>query len=358
MTAGHLTASRPAEGRPASPAGRGPPRFLVAVTDERIRRWDAVATLRWRSDLRNRWAAWLGLALLIAVLVGGIGAIAAGARRTDSAYPRFVRETRAPDLLVFNSLDPSFARLAPSALATLPRVREVGTIEGYDVVRPAAIGLFAPRDGVVGQRFWTRKLLAGRIPDASDPSGATISFTTAEHLHLHVGDDLPIVVQTRSGGTAETVEVHVDGIDAAVTEFPPRAGTDAATDGADTVCGPPRPSTPNTKTWRRTSDQPYSFNHGSQDVGSVQAEVTPTRPRPPDRIVRCGRTVGRHPAGHPPPSCRAVDPRHLLALAALLIVSQLLARQTVHGGHRLPRAARPRHDHTGRSGPSGWPEPP
>jgi FtsX-like permease family/MacB-like periplasmic core domain len=283
--------------------------------------------LRVRSDLRNRWAAWLGLALLIAVLVGGIGAIAVGARRTDSAYPRFVRETRAPDLLVFNSLDPSFARLAPSALAALPRVREVGTVEGYDVVRPAAIGLFAPRDGVVGQRFWTRKLLAGRIPDVSDPSGATISFTTAEHLHLHVGDDLPIVVQTQSGGTPETVEVHVDGIDAAVTEFPPRAGTDAATDGADTVWATPAF---NARHGDLASDvgSALRLDHGSRDVGSVQAEVTRLgHGRPTESFGVDAQSAGTQRAIH----LQAVALwilAGLLALAALLIVSQLLARQT------------------------------
>ena len=289
------------------------------------------------SDLRNRWAAWLGLALLIAVFVGGVAAIAAGARRTDSAYPRLVSETRAPDLLVFNSLDPSFARPAPSALAALPRVREVGTVAGYDVVRPAVVGLFAPRDGVVGQRFWTRKLLAGRVPDASDPSGATVSFTTAEQLHLRVGDDLPIVVQTRSGGAPETVEVHVDGIDAAVTEFPPRAGTDAATDGTDTVW-----ATPAFYAHHRdlASDvgSALRLDHGSQDLRSVQAEVSRLgQGRPIESFGVDAQSASTQRAIH----LQAVALwilAGLLGLAALLIITQLLARQTAmesDGYHEL-----------------------
>jgi hypothetical protein len=56
--------------------------------------------LRLRADLRQHWRGWLGLALLLG-LIGGITLTAAvGARRTDTAYPRFLRASHAADLLV------------------------------------------------------------------------------------------------------------------------------------------------------------------------------------------------------------------------------------------------------------------
>src|SRR4051812_39515757 len=43
-----------------------------------------------RAELRVRWRAMVGLALLVGVVSGAAIAAAAGARRTDSAYPRFL----------------------------------------------------------------------------------------------------------------------------------------------------------------------------------------------------------------------------------------------------------------------------
>src|SRR5207244_9281145 len=60
----------------------------------------AVAT-RVRADLRTRWFSWLALALLAGAFGGAVTAAAAGARRTDSAYPRFLEAEKAPDVLVF-----------------------------------------------------------------------------------------------------------------------------------------------------------------------------------------------------------------------------------------------------------------
>ena len=48
------------------------------------------ATLWFGAELRARWRATLGLALLVGVVAGACLAAAAGARRTDSAYPRFL----------------------------------------------------------------------------------------------------------------------------------------------------------------------------------------------------------------------------------------------------------------------------
>ena len=53
--------------------------------------------MRLRSELQARWRSWLGLALLIGL--AGAAAAAAGARRTETAYPRFVQAQNGYDLI-------------------------------------------------------------------------------------------------------------------------------------------------------------------------------------------------------------------------------------------------------------------
>jgi len=55
--------------------------------------------MRLRSELRIRWRAWLGLALLIGLAGGAAVGAAAGARRTETAYPRFVQAQNGYDLI-------------------------------------------------------------------------------------------------------------------------------------------------------------------------------------------------------------------------------------------------------------------
>ena len=68
-------------------------------------------------ELRTRWRGWAVLVLLVAVAGGAVLAAAAGARRTSSAYPRFLRASHASDLLVavagtgLNGYDVALARL-------------------------------------------------------------------------------------------------------------------------------------------------------------------------------------------------------------------------------------------------------
>jgi hypothetical protein len=55
--------------------------------------------MRLRSEIRTRWRSWLGLALLIGLAGGAAVAAAAGARRTETAYPRFVQAQNGYDLI-------------------------------------------------------------------------------------------------------------------------------------------------------------------------------------------------------------------------------------------------------------------
>ena len=53
-----------------------------------------------RADSRRRWRAWLVLAVLTGLAVGVLSGVAAGARRTATAFDRFGSSARAADLIV------------------------------------------------------------------------------------------------------------------------------------------------------------------------------------------------------------------------------------------------------------------
>jgi hypothetical protein len=67
--------------------------------------------LRLRAELRGQWRGLLALAVLLGVIGGIALTAAAGARRTDTAYPRFLRQSRAAGLMVQPAL--SMATSAP-----------------------------------------------------------------------------------------------------------------------------------------------------------------------------------------------------------------------------------------------------
>ena len=170
--------------------------------------------LRTWSELRTRWRAALSLALLVGVSGGVVMAASAGARRTHTAYTRFVTAQRAWDVAITN--DPS-AVMEPeqlTAIEGLPGVRDsVRGIVDYAHVG-VGIAFFAPADGRVGTTIDRYKLLEGRRPDPARADEVVVSFVAAERYGIHVNDTLELGRQARRG--------RVVGIAAAPGEFPPQ----------------------------------------------------------------------------------------------------------------------------------------
>ena len=148
-------------------------------------------------ELRVRWAGWAVLVLLIAVAGGAVLTAAAGARRTASAYPRFLHASHASDLLV-----------APAgtgvggydfALARLPGVAQIAPVVGLNVQpvgpgRQVNLGAVtqAPLDRR-GSQLDIPKVLAGRLPRPDRPGEIALTRTAAASLHVHLGSRLPMV---------------------------------------------------------------------------------------------------------------------------------------------------------------------
>ena len=146
-------------------------------------------------ELRARWRGWAVLVALVAVAGGAVLAAAAGASRTDSAYPRFLTASKASDLLV----SPYFSGLGGylDAVALLPDVDDVAMVAGLNLV-PLGRGGRAARhsltlvalDGRLGRDVDVPKLLAGRLPAADRAGEIAVDQRGAAMMGLQVGSVL------------------------------------------------------------------------------------------------------------------------------------------------------------------------
>ena len=154
-----------------------------------------IALYAWRVNWRRSWQT----AAIVAVIGGLLGAVSmaslAGARRTDSAYGRYLQSVKASDLMID----------IPGPLLSL--VRDVEHLPGK-VSAAAWLGLNgAPiingkvdpsfeADGIAvsldGEYFRQDKLtvLAGRLPALNSTSQMAVTQPMAREFHLHVGSHL------------------------------------------------------------------------------------------------------------------------------------------------------------------------
>lgn len=186
---------------------------------------------RLRNEFQTSWRAWVSLAVL-AGFFGGIGvACLAGARRTETAYPRFVREYASFDALAGGGPegglshrerldavrnDPSVIDSADVVMigfaARLPAVRER---PAQLLTFPSAITVVDPENRAL-HHINRAKILEGRLPDPDRIDEAVVPFTLAERYDVRVGDllfsDLGF-----EGGTE--VRLEVVGITASPGDF-------------------------------------------------------------------------------------------------------------------------------------------
>src|SRR5919201_4107420 len=98
--------------------------------------------MRARAELRGRWTS----SLLIVVLIGIAGGVAltaaAGARRTDTAYPRFLQATNSEDFLVPASNSGRSSAALYADIARLPEVERTGVVDGLPLVYSPGPGRF------------------------------------------------------------------------------------------------------------------------------------------------------------------------------------------------------------------------
>ncbi len=210
----------------------------------------AAVGLRLLAELGRRWRSWLGVAIIIGLVGGAVLALAAGARRTDSAYSRFLDAQNAYDVLVskdtgdFGTEAPPGPPLDAAAIKALPGVKEAVEARRFFTPVGSSTGVLVSRDGRLGDQINRYKILEGRRPDPKHPAEVAVGFAFAEQYGVRVGDpiqlfdptvldhpppDTPtdIVAQARLSGDRILAVLPggngtVVGIEAAPGEFPPQ----------------------------------------------------------------------------------------------------------------------------------------
>jgi hypothetical protein len=159
-----------------------------------------VLWMRARAQLRGRVGANLFLALLVGLAGALVLAAAAGARRSETALPRFLAVNRTVDSWVTVQTD-DLAKVRDQ-LAALPEVQQVFRVSG--VVGGLILAGADPAEGAHPLRwrlligavaldpggsvaFGRPILAAGRLPDERRPEEAAVDEELAERYHLRVG---------------------------------------------------------------------------------------------------------------------------------------------------------------------------
>jgi ABC-type lipoprotein release transport system permease subunit len=190
----------------------------------------AAVSLLLRARFRLRWRSWLSLCLLIALASGLVLAGVAAGRRTATAFPRF-EAAHGYDAFVLSAAPiPKIAALPGVALVT-PLLVTGGGTPACACSRPINHNYFTVVEAAPKDLPRLAKLVAGRMPDQSDPHQVLASFTLAQDAGVHLGTVIRVplyspsqrsAVQTgagiRPGGPV--FAVRVVGIEAAEIEFP------------------------------------------------------------------------------------------------------------------------------------------
>jgi ABC-type lipoprotein release transport system permease subunit len=188
---------------------------------------------RLRVEFRPRWRAWTAFAVLAGVVGGAVIAALAGARRTETAYPRFLEATAAFDMLVTNGTTPgNFNRqFDVGEIARLPEVEDVAVVYNYfpsgtgpsgrPITTQDIVALASP-DGSFGSRINRARVLEGRLPRGDGEVAA--SLLARETLGVDIGTTIRLQLTGPNASDVAMREFRVVGTVAIQTGFPPLTG--------------------------------------------------------------------------------------------------------------------------------------
>ncbi|MGO9874083.1 MAG: hypothetical protein ACLPVY_09815 [Acidimicrobiia bacterium] len=163
-----------------------------------------VAWFRSRTTSGRRWAGYLALVLLIGLLGGvALGAVA-GARRTQSSFPAFLRSTNPSELTVFGLPSNKHGTLL-SGIAHLPHITHVESYAQFavELIEPNAGPTQAAPRGVAlgsidGLGFDQDRLtvIAGHLADPTRADEIMMTANAARLLGLHLGSVVSVGIFT------------------------------------------------------------------------------------------------------------------------------------------------------------------
>jgi ABC-type lipoprotein release transport system permease subunit len=274
--------------------------------------------------------------MLVGLVGGMVTAAAAGARRTDSAFGRFLAATRAPDIFAYSSSGgPDVFQPSYQQLVQLPQAAAATSITGFQVVDPPDANVFVPGDTRLGPAVLLHKLLAGRQPRPDRADEVMVSFTLAQQHHLRVGSTLRVSLTGAGSGPDEPgadeqgappalpFSFRVVGIEASANEFPPQQGT-----GVNNAWATPAFLRSATATLGTYETVAVRLRNGARDVPAFEGEIQRLAGgRPATVTALADQRANTQRSIH----LQAVALwllAGLFALAAALVIAQLLTRQS------------------------------
>src|ERR1700722_12077010 len=305
----------------------------------------ATVWLELRADLRQRWRALLSLALLPGLIGGVVLPAAAGARRTDTAYPRLLTWANASqvDIVPENTGFTGYYR----ALARLPHIAAMTTVSIYNVVlsprNPGLVNLMSSPDGAMGVSVDRVKILAGRLYDPRAPGQAMVDQRLASTEHLTPGSTLRLYgVPSAPSGAPEynkavTLTFRVTGIVVFDDEIVPTGSNNTL---PTALVSSPFTATTAAANLSAGDEAAVRLQPGVSQTAFTSAAETLTR-----RYVGTGRNIITLPLSDQVNATeRAIRPEAvalavfagLAGLIALAVIGQLLSRQLALDAAEFP----------------------
>jgi ABC-type lipoprotein release transport system permease subunit len=185
--------------------------------------------LRLISELRARWRAWLGLALLIGLAGGAALAAAVGARRTETAYPRFIQAHKGYDLVTGGFPEKLDPEQTLTQMAAMPEVLEWTRVDvaAYAAILPSGRRVSIPElaavtdlSGRVGYQLNRFKVISGRLAKLGAADEAMVDFPAADRQGLRVGSRVRFFVGDPAATPPRLATVRIVGIVASPGQFP------------------------------------------------------------------------------------------------------------------------------------------
>ena len=302
--------------------------------------------LRLRAELRQQWRTALALAVLLGLIAGIALTAAVGARRTVTAYPRFLRQSHAADLLVtparsgFHGYFRAVARLPEVASADAAAFLQMslpgrGASPFSDMV--AETSSFGG-EGVAINRV---KIDAGRIFDAADPRAVMINQRLADRAHVRPGGTLHLIGYPQRNGNPDMAHAvrlafRVSAIVTFADEIVPVAGELAE---PRVLLSPAFGRTPRAQSFNPAGGGAYVVLRPGADAVAFTDKAATL-----GRRYRVGSVQVVHLATAYAATQRAIQPQAaalaifaaLAGLIALAIIGQLLSRQLVLDSAEFP----------------------
>jgi ABC-type lipoprotein release transport system permease subunit len=194
----------------------------------------AVLSMWLRAQARTRWRAWLGLAVVLGIAMGAAITASAGARRTESAYPRFVEKQDGFDVILggIATDDAAERKAIIEKIRTLPEVKDYQGGGGLFVsdrviLQPSGETIAFPEvfiGGLASTREFATvnrpRVVAGRLFNWDATDEAVADFTVADRLGLHLGQKIDVPLTNQETGASTIRRATIVGIIAAPWDMP------------------------------------------------------------------------------------------------------------------------------------------